>query len=170
MTYDPQVAKWFNKVDTNRTGMLNAEELQLALRNNDLTTFDIETVSLMIRMFDKDNTGTIDVNEFCQLWKYLGDWRGSFDRFDRDGGGSIDERELGNALNELGYRLSPQFVMEAMKKFDFRRERRLQFDGFVHCLILLQRLTTGFQQFDTQRNGNAYFSYEGFLTAVFKHT
>ncbi|CBY43199.1 unnamed protein product, partial [Oikopleura dioica] len=43
MTYDPQVAKWFNKVDTNRTGMLNAEELQLALRNNDLTTFDIET-------------------------------------------------------------------------------------------------------------------------------
>ena len=62
-----------------------------ALRNNDLTTFDIETVSLMIRMFDKDNTGTIDVNEFCQLWKYLGDWRGSFDRFDRDGGGSIDE-------------------------------------------------------------------------------
>lgn len=94
----------------------------------------------MIRMFDKDNTGTIDVNEFCQLWKYLGDWRGSFDRFDRDGGGSIDEvrkllffcilflsqRELGNALNELGYRLSPQFVMEAMKKFDFRRERRLQ--------------------------------------------
>ena len=29
MTYDPQVAKWFNKVDTNRTGMLNAEELQL---------------------------------------------------------------------------------------------------------------------------------------------
>ena len=38
--------------------------------------------------------------------------------------------------------------------------------GAVHALLLIQRLTAAFQPFDVQRNGNAHFTYEQFLTTV----
>ena len=59
----------------------------------------------MIKMFDRDNTGTINVNEFCELWKYLGQWRQTFDRYDVDRSGNISQQELASALQQMGYRL-----------------------------------------------------------------
>lgn len=59
----------------------------------------------MIKMFDRDNTGTINVNEFCELWKYLGQWRQTFDRYDVDRSGNISQQELSSALQQMGYRL-----------------------------------------------------------------
>ena len=56
-------------------------------------------------MFDRDNTGTINVNEFCELWKYLGQWRQTFDRYDVDRSGNISQQELASALQQMGYRL-----------------------------------------------------------------
>ena len=57
-------------------------------------------------MFDRDNTGTINVNEFCELWKYLGQWRQTFDRYDVDRSGNISQQELASALQQMGYRLA----------------------------------------------------------------
>ena len=58
----------------------------------------------MIKMFDRDNTGKIDLNEFGQLWNYLGQWRQVFDRFDADRTGHISQQELTSALQQMGYR------------------------------------------------------------------
>ena len=58
----------------------------------------------MIKMFDRDNTGKIDLNEFGQLWNYLGQWRQVFNRYDVDRSGSISQQELGSALQQMGYR------------------------------------------------------------------
>ena len=55
-------------------------------------------------MFDRDNTGQIDVNEFIQLWKYLGQWRQTFECFDVDRSGNISQGELNSALQQMGYR------------------------------------------------------------------
>ena len=41
-----------------------------------------------------------------------------------------------------------------------------QFDGFVHAVIMIQRLTVAFQPKDTQRNGNAKFTLENFVASV----
>jgi len=61
---DPQIAQWFHTVDRDRSGRLTAEQLQQALRNNNYSTFDLQVVHMMIAMFDRDNTRTINVNEF----------------------------------------------------------------------------------------------------------
>ena len=58
----------------------------------------------MIKMFDRDNTGQIDQNEFHQLWNYLGQWRQTFDRYDVDRRGNISQQELASALQQMGYR------------------------------------------------------------------
>ena len=58
------------------------------------TPFNPETVRLMIGMFDRDRTGTINFQEFGALWKYVNDWQTTFKSYDRDNSGSIDKNEL----------------------------------------------------------------------------
>jgi len=45
-------------------------------------------------MFDRDQSGQIEIHEFQGLWNYLSQWRALFDQFDRDRSGTIDAGEL----------------------------------------------------------------------------
>ncbi|KAK6188639.1 hypothetical protein SNE40_004788 [Patella caerulea] len=45
---DPQIVRWFQAVDTDRSGKITAIELQQALTNNNWTKFNAETCRLMI--------------------------------------------------------------------------------------------------------------------------
>ena len=45
-------------------------------------------------MFDKDNSGKIDLQEFQALWTYINQWRGVYEQFDRDRSGVINANEL----------------------------------------------------------------------------
>lgn len=38
-------------------------------------------------MFDKQGNGTINLDEFGALWKYVTDWQNCFRSFDRDNSG-----------------------------------------------------------------------------------
>lgn len=53
-------------------------------------------------MFDRDNSGTINFQEFASLWKYVTDWQNCFRSYDRDNSGSIDKNELKTALTSFG--------------------------------------------------------------------
>lgn len=66
----------------------------------------------------KDNSGTINYNEFIGLWKYIEDWKRCFQAFDVDRSGSINESEMGNALRSFGFNVSPRFVHTLIQKFD----------------------------------------------------
>jgi len=56
----------------------------------------------MIGMFDRNNTSTIDFEEFANLWKYIDDWQRCFRSFDKDNSGSIDQNELKAAMIAFG--------------------------------------------------------------------
>ena len=53
-------------------------------------------------MFDRDQSGTINFQEFGALWKYIQDWQTTFRSYDRDNSGSIDQHELKTALTSFG--------------------------------------------------------------------
>jgi len=53
-------------------------------------------------MFDRDNSGSINFQEFSSLWKYVTDWQNCFRSYDRDQSGSIDKNELKTALSGFG--------------------------------------------------------------------
>lgn len=68
-------------VDADRSGKITAMELRQALLNNNWSHFNPETCRLLIGMFDSNHDGSIDINEFAALWKYVQEWKSCFDRY-----------------------------------------------------------------------------------------
>ncbi|KAF7247832.1 Programmed cell death protein 6 [Varanus komodoensis] len=79
----------FQRVDKDRSGVISDSELQHALSN---------------AMFDRDNKGGVNFNEFTGVWKYISDWQNVFRTYDRDNSGMIDKQELKQALTGFAYK------------------------------------------------------------------
>lgn len=150
------------------TGQLSEAELSAALVNGDWTSFDPQTVRMMIRMFDSDRSGTIGFEEFCGLWSFLASWRTLFDRFDVDRSGNISLPEFTNALIAFRYRLTPGFVELLFRTYDKRGEGVMSFDLFVQACISLKRMTDVFKKYDDDRDGYITLSFEDFLSEILK--
>ena len=54
-------------------------------------------------MFDRKRSGTININEFSELFKYINQWKATFEGIDRDRSGYIELNELtqGNLVTSL---------------------------------------------------------------------
>ncbi|EIN06448.1 EF-hand [Punctularia strigosozonata HHB-11173 SS5] len=167
---DPQLWQWFSSVDTDRSGNINANELQRALINGDWSPFDLDTVKLLMTIFDTDRSGTITFNEFAGLWKYIRDWQNVFRHFDRDRSGSIDGRELQEALSQFGYNLSPQLLTLVERKYDMKAGAAsgtgITFDRFVRACVVIKQVTESFQRLDTDRDGWIQINYNDFMQTV----
>ncbi|XP_060608151.1 programmed cell death protein 6-like isoform X2 [Ruditapes philippinarum] len=157
----------FQRVDKDRSGQITANELASALSNGTWTPFNPETVRLMIGMFDRDNSGSINFQEFSSLWKYVTDWQNCFRSYDRDNSGAIDKNELKTALTSFGYRLSDGFYFILIKKFDRTGRGTISFDDFIQCCVVMQTLTSAFRQHDSDQDGWVTITYEQFLSLVF---
>lgn len=151
-------------------------ELGAALVNGDYTSFHPKTVKMMIRMFDRNSSGTISFDEFVSLWRYLAAWRELFDRFDEDRSGRINLYEFEKALVAFGYRLSPPFVSVLFTTFESKGRQMngghgvpkfgMSFDLFVQACISLRRMTDVFKRYDDDRDGYITVSFEEFLTGM----
>lgn len=69
-----EIQNFFSQVDKDRSGKINATELQCALINGKGQPFSDKACNLMIGMFDVDRSGTIDVAEFEKLFNYVNQW------------------------------------------------------------------------------------------------
>ncbi|XP_032813654.1 programmed cell death protein 6-like [Petromyzon marinus] len=157
----------FQRVDKDRSGTISAMELQQALSNGTWTPFNIQTIQLMMGLFDRERRGTINFAEFAGLWKYVSDWQAMFRRFDEDSSGFIDKRELRGALTAFGYRFSDQFYDLLIWRFDRQSRGQIAFDDFIQCCVVLQTLTNSFRGHDTDLDGWIHISFEQFMTMVF---
>ncbi|KAJ6547070.1 hypothetical protein B0H19DRAFT_1211755 [Mycena capillaripes] len=164
---DPQLYQYFSAVDQDRSGSISVTELQSALVN---VSFDLDTVKMLMGIFDTDRSGTIDFKEFSGLWKYISDWQNVFRHFDRDGSGSIEGQELAQAMKNFGYNLSPNLLTLIERKYAsapstaYGPPPGITFDRFLRCCVVVKTLTESFQRADTDRDGWVQLSYEQFMT------
>lgn len=175
---DPQqLFPLFRAANVSHSGALTELELGSALVNGDYTSFHPKTVKMMIRMFDRNSSGTISFDEFVSLWRYLAAWRELFDRFDEDRSGRISLQEFEKSLAAFGYRLSPPFVSVLFTTFESKGRQRaahlmgpakmgMSFDLFVQACISLRRMTDVFKRYDDDRDGYITVSFEEFLTGI----
>ncbi|KAK0228129.1 EF-hand [Armillaria fumosa] len=169
---DPQLWQYFAAVDTDRSGSITVTELQAALVNGNWTRFDLDTVKMLMGIFDVDRNGTISFNEFAGLWKYISDWQNVFRHFDTDRSGSIEGHELSEALRNFGYSLSPNLLSLVERKYasepatGYGPPPGISFDRFVRACVVVKTLTEAFQRVDTDRDGWVQMSYEQFMSIV----
>jgi Ca2+-binding EF-hand superfamily protein len=171
---NPKLWSWFIAVDVDHSGSISASELQRALINGDWTHFDLDTVKLLMGLFDTDRTGDIDFNEFSGLWKYIEDWQHVFRRFDKDGSGSIDGNELRSALNQFGFKLPPQLLALLLAKYssaptgsDVQDQPTITFDRFIRACVFVKQFTESFVRLDGDKDGWVRLNYDQFLTVYF---
>ncbi|XP_030645407.1 peflin [Chanos chanos] len=164
---NPEAQQWFQSVDTDRSGYINLKELKQALVNSNNSSFNDETCLMMLNMFDKTKTGRMDLFGFSALWTFLQQWRALFQQFDRDRSGSINSNEMHQALSQLGYNLSPQFIQTLVNRFSPRgRQGAMYLDRFIHVCTQLASMTEAFREKDTARSGNVKMNYEDFLSGA----
>ncbi|KAF5277863.1 hypothetical protein FQA39_LY06015 [Lamprigera yunnana] len=132
-------------------------------KRNMCTRFNIGDECLVSSMFDRQNRGAINFEDFGALWRYVTDWQKCFRSFDRDNSGNIDKQELSNALRSFGYRLSDSLVSNLVRKFDRHGSGTILFDDFIQCSVVLYTLTHAFRQYDTDQDGVITIHYEQFL-------
>ncbi|XP_029033033.1 peflin isoform X1 [Osmia bicornis bicornis] len=159
----PEVQQWFAAVDRDGSGRITALELKAALANGQGGTFSDNACKLMIGMFDKEKSGTIDLFEFQALYNYINAWLGVFRGFDRDNSGNIQESELNAALTQMGYRLSPEFISFLIKKSDPDGHSCITIDQFIVLCVQIQRFTEAFRVRDTDQTGSITIEFEEFL-------
>jgi len=140
--------------------------------NGDWSPFDLDTVKLLMTIFDTDRSGTIGFREFEGLWKYIKDWQGIFRRFDSDRSGSIEGNELGHALSQFGYNLNNELLILLERKYvaapsgQGRPPAGISFDRFLRACVGVKQLTDTFNQYDTARSGWVQLNYDMFLKVV----
>merc|ERR1712008_640931 len=92
--------QWFLVVDSDRSGQVNAEELQRALAQGGLN-FSMKLVSSMIRMYDVDKTSQLT------LPKFLVGVQSVFGAADHNRSGQLNLNEIYTALSTLELRPEP---------------------------------------------------------------
>lgn len=149
-------------MDQDRSGQIDAKELQKALVNGNWSHFSEEACRMMIDMFDRDKSGQINMQEFGALFAYINQWKGLFESIDRDRSGYIEQAEFTEALTKMGYRFSPAFVQNLLGKYD-QKTRRLTLDTFIVASVQIKRLTDSFRSRDKEMRGSATLTYEDFI-------
>ncbi|KAG2674418.1 hypothetical protein I3843_13G119100 [Carya illinoinensis] len=162
------VIRSFQMVDRDRSGFIDDAELQQAL-SSAYQRFSLRTIRLLIFLFKNPNDPLrIGPKEFAALWSCLGQWRGIFDRYDKDRSGKIDLFELRDALYGIGYAIPASILQLLISKYENGGGGRveLNFDSFVECGMILKGLTDKFKEKDPKHSGLATFSYDAFMSMV----
>lgn len=89
-----------------------------------------------------------------------------FKSYDRDQSGHIDEGELLQALTQMGFRFSPDFVRFLVAKCDPANKREVSVDQFIVLCVQIQRFTDAFRARDSELKGVITINFEDFLTVA----
>ena len=139
------VQRAFDSFDANRSGFLDYRELRTALRQLGFAS-DTKTAVDVLRRYDSDANGRLDVGEFNTLVHELlrhepvsASVRRAFDAFDRNKNGYLEARELRAALRQMGFEADASATLAVLRQFDDDLNGRLDLGEFHELVWELRR-------------------------------
>jgi len=142
---------WFARVDSDRSGTIEAEELQHV--TFDRLPIGLEVARKLVQVFDKDRSGNIDFIEYASMHKFISHMRQAFVGADADRSGRIDAREIHQALANAGFNyLSMGSILELLHKFD-RTRMGLDWREFLLMVSHIALVRSVYEWNDKQKRG-----------------
>lgn len=163
----PEVHKWFDTVDSKLQGRITAKELQQAFETFQGKRFSDNSCKFVVRLFDLDKNGGLDVKEFEQLYYYVKQWVNAFNTYDRDRSGFLTEHELQCALIHMDINFSPEFIKFLIQRYD-TNSKKISLDQFIMTCIQIQKYTDEFKARDDKYLGEIKIKYEDFLEMIMR--
>eukprot|EP00245_Coleochaete_scutata_P009278 TRINITY_DN3008_c0_g1_i1.p1 TRINITY_DN3008_c0_g1~~TRINITY_DN3008_c0_g1_i1.p1 ORF type:complete len:189 (-),score=38.22 TRINITY_DN3008_c0_g1_i1:724-1290(-) len=162
---DPRNAnllRWFESVDTDGNKNINAEELQRALKAGNLN-FTLGTVTQMIRMYDRDQSGSVTFDEFIDLHKFLYTVQESFLQHDRHQNRNLTYEDAYQAVKFAGFALEARAFESACLVFDAEKKGYFQLDVFIAMCAFFQCAANLFLGFDKDQLGLVTVNFSQFV-------
>eukprot|EP00742_Colponemidia_sp_Colp-10_P022846 GILJ01027091.1.p1 GENE.GILJ01027091.1~~GILJ01027091.1.p1 ORF type:complete len:185 (+),score=37.63 GILJ01027091.1:34-588(+) len=164
-TQPPNIKQWFDSVDLNCNGSISPMELQAALAKGN-HPFNLSTAEKVVRLFDKDRSGSIGFPEFAEAHLFCENMSNGFRSRDMSGNGELDGTESRLALQASGYQIQEGTFQILMLLFDRRRAGALTFDDYVEMCIFLHNVRNVYGFYDRQHTDQVTFAFDAFLTAA----
>merc|ERR1712166_10054 len=142
---DEQLAKFrknFKLFDKKGLGSIPTEEMGTVLRACGQNPTEAE-LAILIEKVDKDQSGTIDFEEFCDLMsktnkdpKEMEDLiMQAFRTFDADNSGYIDKEELLNTLTTMGDKVDEKMVTSMIEEADVDGDGKIDYAEFAKIMM-----------------------------------
>lgn len=178
---------YFNSSDKDKSGFIDADELQGCLSNGTWIPFLRETIVLLISLFDRTKRNKLNYTEFCRLWQYITQWQQVFQHYDGDKKElSLTVAKVTEALRNSNYPLSSkvvEFLCHKVKPTTTTTtttdgtQNSLNFDEFIHLCVMVQKCSKVFQKIkQKKKNGDdsstneevVIMNFEEYLQSVFE--
>ncbi|CAH0559221.1 unnamed protein product [Brassicogethes aeneus] len=160
--------KWFNiTMDTKDEGKISPKELQHAFHTIQGKHYSDSVCKFVVRLFDLDKQGGLDIKEFESLYFHIKQWLSSFNSYDRDRSGYLDETELDYALKHMDINFSPEFIRYLITRNN-PKAKKISLDQYIITCIQIQRYTDEFKSRDTNYSGHINMKYEEFLELIMR--
>ncbi|KAG8847826.1 hypothetical protein FRB96_001414 [Tulasnella sp. 330] len=149
------------------------------------------TVWMLLGLFDEENSGTLDFQEFVGLWQYIVEWQKVFRWYDQNHSGTIEAPELASAIKQFGFNLSPTLLTLLEEKYGKSAQvpslvynlteytwtvaplpdaagapDGISFEGFIRACVMVKIATDAFKRADTDNDGWININFEGFAEII----
>jgi Ca2+-binding EF-hand superfamily protein len=152
-----RLQQWFAGVDRDRSGSISAPELAGVVFGG--KPIGQLTATKLIKVFDRDNSGTIDFKEYASLNQYLMNMFNAFSNADRDRSGFVDAQEIHQAMAGAGFQLSIGSITALVTKFS-TPGRGVDIANFLFICAHLGHLRSIFEWNDSDRDGKVTLTYD----------
>ena len=162
-----EVRTIFQAVDTDKSGVIDAIELQNALVKGGFQ-LSLTSAAVLIRLHDSDGDGKVNFNEFFGLHKFLAQVQQAY----VNASGSptatqIHSGQVKNALDALGYNwIDPPAFTAMCVAFDPNRDQMFGLTEFIAMVAFLKTVLGTFKGFDSGGRGVVTLSLNQFLYAA----
>ncbi|KAL3150754.1 hypothetical protein ABBQ32_000531 [Trebouxia sp. C0010 RCD-2024] len=161
---DEQLMQWFDSLDLDNDGRLNATELQRALAVGNLH-FSLVTIAHMIRIQNHGSSNAISCTEFGRLHDFLTGMQHSFIFFGRSHPGQLQRSEAMEALQHAGFQLDEMAFSTLFTTFDPECTNWLSIAEYIAMTLFLQSASATFEAFDQQKRGTVTFNFNQWIYA-----
>eukprot|EP01100_Stratorugosa_tubuloviscum_P000357 TRINITY_DN1076_c0_g4_i1.p1 TRINITY_DN1076_c0_g4~~TRINITY_DN1076_c0_g4_i1.p1 ORF type:complete len:321 (+),score=149.27 TRINITY_DN1076_c0_g4_i1:28-963(+) len=166
-----QLLQMFQSLDRNSDGSISAQELSsLAFGGRQL---EYRTAFKLVRVFDKDFSGTIDRYEFAAMHKFLTLIVKAFDKADNQKKHYLTFGEAQMALRETGFQMSPPTFGSLFNKYATKAaitgtvpnipgssSSMISLSIWIEFIVDIALLRSRFERSDVSRSGQLHVNFD----------